>query len=507
MKKIDVLERIKGCMLGGAVGDALGFPVEFYDDELIFRQYGEFGITEYMLCGDKALVSDDTQMSMFTADGMILAEKKYQSPTKEQYVECVYESYLSWLSTQDEDFPVPQGVRKTELLKIKELHSRRAPGRTCISALQSGICGTLERKINDSKGCGGVMRVAPVALLLSQKEGVSRAMIGETAARVAAITHSHPLGYIPAAFFALLLDDFLHFGYTENSIPNNLKETQKLFSESEHFNVFRELVLKAEALANDKDIFDDLDAIRELGAGWVAEETVAIAVYCAIRHRDNFEQAIIASVNHGGDSDSTGALTGNLIGALVGYENIPRKYLDHLELKDVLLDLCEKMNTTFHIEEYCEAQADEMKDLLVELQQYLASLDKRGVLVLKDNFRDGCFNYVLDEVKKHDGKIFVARKEGNLIGTVVCKVFQGGGEAEYTTSCPKIGFISDLVVTKSERGNGVGKALLSRAEKYFAEKNCKYTQLEVFALNTQAFEFYEKLGYEVNCYYLSKKTL
>lgn len=343
MKKIDVLERIKGCLLGGAVGDALGFPVEFYDDELIFRQYGEFGITEYMLCGDKALVSDDTQMSMFTADGMIFAEKKYQSPTKEQYVECVYESYLNWLFTQDEDFPVPQGVRKTELLKIKELHSRRAPGRTCISALQSGICGSLERKINDSKGCGGVMRVAPVALLLSQKEGVSRAIIGETAARVAAITHGHLLGYIPAAFLALLIDEFIKFGYHESVVSRALADVRSIFEESEELNYFCSLIARAEELANDADILDDLDAIRELGEGWVAEETAAIAVYCTLRHKDSFEQAIIASVNHSGDSDSTGAVTGNLIGALLGYGNIPQKYLGNLELKNNLLELAEQL--------------------------------------------------------------------------------------------------------------------------------------------------------------------
>ena len=344
MKKTDVLERIKGCMLGGAVGDALGFPVEFYDDEGIFQRYGEFGITEYLLCGDTALISDDTQMSMFTADGMIFAEKKYQSPTKEQYVECVYESYLSWLSTQDEDFPVPQGVRKSELLKIKELHSRRAPGNTCLSALQSGVCGTPERKINQSKGCGGVMRVAPVALLLSQKEGVSRASIGETAARVAAITHGHSLGYIPAAFLALLIDEFIKFGYCDRTVPRALADTRAIFEESEELNYFCSLIARAEELANDPDVLDDLDAIRELGEGWIAEETVAIAVYCTLRHKDSFEQAVVASVNHSGDSDSTGAVTGNLTGALLGYGKIPQKYLEHLELKSELLDLAEQLS-------------------------------------------------------------------------------------------------------------------------------------------------------------------
>ncbi len=496
--------KIKGSMLGGAIGDALGFTVEFMSEDYIFSHYGENGITEYSLCDGVALISDDTQMSMFTADGLLNGQNYCQNPTVDQYVQSVYESYLNWLSTQEDDFVLPEFVRKSDLLKYKELHSRRAPGHTCLSALRSGICGTFENKLNWSKGCGEVMRVAPVALYLSERNA-SKAMIGETAARVAAITHSHELGYIPAAFFALLLDGFLKSGYTENSISNALIETQNLFPESEQLNIFSELVKKAETLAYDEEIFDDLDAIRELGEGWVAEETVAIAVYCTLKHKDSFEQAIIASVNHDGDSDSTGALTGNLIGALVGYKNIPRKYLDNLELKNALIDLSEKMAISFHIEEYREAYAEEVKDLLVELQTYLAGLDKRGVLVLKDNYRDGYFNYVLGEVKKHYGKIFIAKKSNRVIGVITCKIFQGGGEEEYATSCPKIGFISDLVVAKSEREQGVGKALLKCAEKYFVENKCDFTQLEVFAPNTQAFDLYKKLGYEVNCFYLSKK--
>lgn len=155
--------------------------------------------------------------------------------------------------------------------------------------------------------------------------------------------------------------------------------------------------------------------------------------------------------------------------------------------------------------EYSENHVEEVKDLLVELQEYLASLDKRGVIILKDNYREEYFSYTMTELQKHNGKIFMAESTGRAIGIIVCKIFQGGGESEYTTSRPKIGFISDLVVTKEDRGKGVGKVLLKRAEDYFAEYECEYMQFEVFAPNTDAFEFYKKSGYEINCMYLSKK--
>ena len=158
-----------------------------------------------------------------------------------------------------------------------------------------------------------------------------------------------------------------------------------------------------------------------------------------------------------------------------------------------------------NIVEYSDEYAEAVKDLFVELQSYLAGLDKRGVIVLKDNYREDYFRYVLEELKKHSGRIFLAEENNAAVSCIVCKIFQGGGEDDITTSCPKIGFISDLVVTQTKRGKGIGSALLQRAEKYFAKNDCDYTQLEVFAPNTGAFELYKKSGYKMNCLYLSKR--
>lgn len=108
--------------------------------------------------------------------------------------------------------------------------------------------------------------------------------------------------------------------------------------------------------------------------------------------------------------------------------------------------------------EYGDEYAENTKDLLVELQRYLASLDERGVIVLKDNYREDYFRYVSEEVKKHNGKIL-----------------QGGGEENITTSCPKVDFISDLVVTEEERGKGIGRRLLRQVNDYFMQNGCEYT--------------------------------
>ncbi len=86
-----------------------------------------------------------------------------------------------------------------------------------------------------------------------------------------------------------------------------------------------------------------MDAIRTPGEGWVAEETLPIAVYCALRHKNDFDKAVVAAVNHGGDSDSTGAVTGNILGAHLGASGIPEKFLTHLELKDTILEIADDL--------------------------------------------------------------------------------------------------------------------------------------------------------------------
>ena len=88
----------------------------------------------------------------------------------------------------------------------------------------------------------------------------------------------------------------------------------------------------------------DLDNIHRLGEGWVAEETLGIALYCALRHQDDLSAGLIAAVNHKGDSDSTGAVTGNILGALLGFDAIDVQWKRNLELYDVLMELADDLS-------------------------------------------------------------------------------------------------------------------------------------------------------------------
>ena len=123
-----------------------------------------------------------------------------------------------------------------------------------------------------------------------------------------------------------------------------------LFGDKLHIGEFTSIMEKSIALS--KSGKDDVGAITELGEGWVAEETLAIAVYCSLKYADNFEKAIIASVNHSGDSDSTGSVTGNIMGAIHGYKSIPEKFISNLELKEVILEIADDLYNDCQVHEY-----------------------------------------------------------------------------------------------------------------------------------------------------------
>lgn len=238
------------------------------------------------------------------------------------------------------------------LLDVPELYERRAPGNTCIYGLskraaQGRIDDFIKEPINNSKGCGGIMRIAPLALRyrIGENPQVSIERIDMQAAQIAAITHSHSLGYMPAAVLSHILSRIMsadpHMSLKE--IVLDAGETiAKLFDGDTHIQELQELINFSISLAEEEG--DDLDHIHALGEGWVAEETLAIALYCTLKYQDDFSKAITAAVNHNGDSDSTGAVTGNIVGALVGYDVIDEKWKKNLELSDVILKVVDDLS-------------------------------------------------------------------------------------------------------------------------------------------------------------------
>ena len=346
------LNKFRGCLLAGAAGDALGYEVEFLSEEAIFSRFGEAGITEYYLHNGVAEISDDTQMTLFTATGLLLGTTRGMNRgIMGSYESYIHLSYKDWLRTQTDMFPLPNEYHYSWLINISQMFSRRAPGNTCMSALMCEEAGSTKNPINHSKGCGGVMRVAPIGLYFCDKNCPidDSDAIG---AEAAAITHGHTLGWLPAAALVHIIRRLAENEEETilDAVLDSMEAIKRKYANTENADILLSLMQKAIDLSYSE--LDDLDAIHLLGQGWVAEETLAIAIYCSLKYPKDMERALIAAVNHGGDSDSTGAVTGNILGASLGIEGIPQKFVENLELRDVILEIADDLYNDCKMTEY-----------------------------------------------------------------------------------------------------------------------------------------------------------
>lgn len=368
------LDRYRGCLIGGAAGDALGYAVEFLDSASIKQMYGKQGITEYDLKGGKALISDDTQMTLFTANGLLFGTTRgCVRGIMGSYASYIGVCYRDWYRTQRESYPLKGEDFHSWLVNVPELFHPRAPGGTCLRAIFGETYGTPEEPVNHSKGCGGVMRVAPIGLYLSA-DTMPQEQIDRIGAEAAALTHGHPLGYIPAAALVHIVSLAAHRDdLSLSEIVADMKASiHRQFKGNSYLPAFEQLLDKAVQLSQQN--LPDEEAIAALGEGWVAEETLAIAVYCALKYSSDFDKALIASVNHSGDSDSTGSVTGNILGAYLGLQAIPAKYTANLELLDVMTELADDLYHDCQINEY--TIAEDPRDIAWE-QKY-AEVTYRG---------------------------------------------------------------------------------------------------------------------------------
>ena len=331
------LSAARGCLIGGAIGDALGYSVEFLRWDDIRRRYGDRGIRCLQMDFDQdlALISDDTQMSLFTLNGLLSCEARMALGEAVSPVRCIYEAYLDWYRCQRSG-AIPAD-NHSWLSELPEMHERRAPGNTCLGALGAGVPGSVEAPVNHSKGCGGIMRVAPIALWADGRLSIEEADM--LAAQAAALTHGHPLGYMSAA---ALVDVIARALQTDGGdlyalAPACRDAMRALFCDDPYLDELLRVIDLAVELSRNGET--DLENICRLGEGWTGEEALGIALYCALKYQDDFSGAVIAAVNHSGDSDSTGAIAGNIVGARLGDEAIDEKWLRGLELRDTILEL------------------------------------------------------------------------------------------------------------------------------------------------------------------------
>src|SRR5438105_3125646 len=343
-------DAVAGCLLGGAVGDALGAVVEFASIDAIRHRYGPAGLLEFPPDGGR--ITDDTQMTLFTAEGLIRARRRFETRRVDHAGDELWWAYRRWLATQElgpdrsaatpgdpdgdgshGDGPEAGGPESGGLVDEPVLRHRRAPGNTCLSALVGNEPGFVDVPVNNSKGCGGVMRVAPVGLAALRPSGLGIAS--------AALTHGHPSGYLAAGAAADIISRLRAGQRLRPAAEAAMEAVAAWDGHEETIAALQRALTLAE-----REPVPTPEAVAGLGQGWVAEEALAIAVYCALTAA-TFEAAVLAAVNHSGDSDSTGAITGNLLGAAGGRSAVPEGWVAAVSERAVVERVAEALSACF----------------------------------------------------------------------------------------------------------------------------------------------------------------
>ncbi|MEV4556582.1 ADP-ribosylglycohydrolase family protein [Kitasatospora sp. NPDC049285] len=327
---MEYAERVRGSLLGGALGDALGWPVEFLQLDQIRARFGPAGLTGLAAGGRGGEVTDDTQMTLFTAEGLIRGGRPSD----------LHQAYRRWLLTQR--LPGPERQPDGWLLAQPFLYASRAPGGACLS----GIGGSPEfrglvpfgqdGRVNpQSKGCGTVMRSAPFGLI-----GLGAEQAFELAAQCAQLTHGHPTGYLAAGAFAALVERLAAGAELPAAVEETIAQVEQHPGGAETAQALR----RAVRLAAEEP--PAAETVERVGLGWIAEECLAIAVYAALAGADA-RAALVLSVNHSGDSDSTGAVCGNLVGALHGTAGLPADWCTEVEGRATVLRVADDLLAVF----------------------------------------------------------------------------------------------------------------------------------------------------------------
>lgn len=327
--------KIAGCLYGMAFGDALGAETEFLDMDRITMQFPPLGPQEP--AGDPARVTDDTQMALAVGETLIDAPRPFEP---ESLAQLLGMGFIKWYHHPDND---------------------RAPGRTCLNSIEKLIEGQDWHDASDisSKGCGANMRVQPVGLL--PVDPTTRAGIAQLQA---ALTHGHPTALAAADMTAYVVAELLN-GADPMDLPRSTREYAISQRRTYHEDWLGRLWYRAYMMPTPEayishgwdeclKILDRVDAAVDkmdrysdpclaTGAGWIAEEAFATALFCFLMFPEDPVAVIQRSAATSGDSDSIASIAGAFAGVYKGIDSWPEDWLRRIEYHDRLAALAEAL--------------------------------------------------------------------------------------------------------------------------------------------------------------------
>ncbi|MFF4105287.1 ADP-ribosylglycohydrolase family protein [Streptomyces sp. NPDC001903] len=330
----DFRSRVRGALLGTAVGDALGAPANGLSLDAIRAAHGPQGLTgpapgPY---GPRGTVTAATQLTLFTVDGLIRAHVRrdtgaWHPPTD------IHRAHLRWAATQHDWGPDERRKDNGWLAQQEWLYARRGPDRACLTGFADDVLGTLDQPKNPTaRDAAAAARSAPFGLLVGWEPGLVLQLSTECAAQ----SHGHPAAYLTAGAFAVIVH-----GLTRgDSLDAAVQRSLGLLGARPGHQAVTDALQRALAAVPQGPPSADAVAALTPGDGREAENALAVAVYCALVAED-IPHGLRLAVNHGGDSTAAGALCGALLGALHGETALPGAWLADLEGRAALLEIAD----------------------------------------------------------------------------------------------------------------------------------------------------------------------
>ncbi|WP_329390861.1 ADP-ribosylglycohydrolase family protein [Streptomyces sp. NBC_01351] len=327
----DFRSRVRGALLGSAIGDALGAPLAGLTLDALREAHGPHGLTEPAPAhGRRGTVTAATQLTLFTVDGLIRAHVRrdtgaWHPPTD------VHRAYRRWAATQSDWGPDERRKDNGWLAQQEWLYARRGPDRACLTGFADEALGTLDHPKNPTAcGAAAATRSAPFGLLV----GWEPALVLQLAVECAAQSHGHPNAYLSAGAFAVIVHGLTRGDSLDSAVQRALG---LLGARPGHQPVTDALQRALSAVTAAPPGPETVEALAPTPG---AEDVLATALYCALVAED-IAHGLRLAVNHGGDSPATGALCGALLGALHGETALPAAWLAELEGRATLLELAD----------------------------------------------------------------------------------------------------------------------------------------------------------------------
>ncbi|MFF0740915.1 ADP-ribosylglycohydrolase family protein [Streptomyces sp. NPDC004111] len=327
----DFRSRVRGALLGGAIGDALGAPVDALPLSAVREIHGVAGLLDLAPAyGRRGAVTAATQLTLFTVDGLVRAQVRrdtgaWHPPTD------LHRAYLRWSATQHDWGPDERRAEDGWLAREEWLYARRSPGRECLNAFREPTMGTLENPRNpDSTDPAAVARSAPFGLLV----GWEPQLVLQLAVECAAQSHGHPASTLAAGALAVLVHGLARGEGPATAVQRTLA---LLATRPGHEPVTHALHTALGAVRRGTPT---PERVAELGDARTPQGVLAVALYCALVGED-IRHGLRLAVNHDGASATTGALCGALLGALHGETALPPGWLAELEGRPTVLELAD----------------------------------------------------------------------------------------------------------------------------------------------------------------------